>query len=129
MKNLFYLADFEVLKIEQKILIPVRIPLFSDFVNRYLAPLPGLRMFCVANVLVARPIPMPRMGRPSVSVVIPSRNEAGNIEQAVIRTPAMGPSDELIFVEGGSSDDTWETILKIQRLYGDTRKIVAVSAG
>lgn len=125
-ENLFYLADFEVLKIEQKILIPVRIPLFSDFVNRYLAPLPGLRMFCVANVLVARPIPMPRMGHPSVSVVIPSRNEAGNIEQAVIRTPAMGPSDELIFVEGGSSDDTWETILKIQRLYGDTRKIVAV---
>jgi glycosyl transferase family 2 len=125
-ENLFYLADFEVLKIEQKILIPVRIPLLSDFVNRYFAPLPGLRLFCVANVLLARPIPMPGMEPPSVSVVIPARNEAGNIEQAVIRTPFMGPSDELIFVEGWSSDDTWETILKIQRLYGNTRKIVAV---
>ena len=69
---------------------------------------------------------MPGMEPPSVSVVIPARNEAGNIEQAVIRTPLMGPSDELIFVEGGSSDDTWETILKIQRLYGGTRKIIAV---
>jgi hypothetical protein len=125
-ENLFYLADFEVLKIEQKILIPIWIPLLSDLVNQYLAPLPGFRIFCVANVLVARPIPIPRKALPSVSVVVPARNEAGNIEQAVIRTPIMGPSDELIFVEGGSSDDTWETILKVQRLYGATRKIIAV---
>jgi hypothetical protein len=125
-ENLFYLSDFEVVKIEQKILIPVRIPVLSNFVNRYLAPLPGFRMLCVANVLIARPISMPRTDRPSVSVVIPARNEAGNIEQAVTRTPVMGPSDELIFVEGGSSDGTWETILKIQRLYGDTRKIIAI---
>ena len=124
--NLFYLSDFEVLKIEQKILVPARIPLFSEFVNRYLAPLPGFRIFCVANVLVARPIPKPRLDPPSVSVVIPARNEAGNIEQAVIRTPLMGPSDELVFVEGGSSDDTWESILKVQRIYGASRRIIAV---
>src|SRR5207244_3028424 len=56
---------------------------------------------------------------------VPARNEAGNIEDLVQRLPAMGPDDELIFVEGHSSDGTWEKILDVQQRYGDCRKIVA----
>jgi glycosyltransferase involved in cell wall biosynthesis len=54
---------------------------------------------------------------------VPARNEAGNIEAAILRTPAMGPDDELIFIEGNSTDHTWETICELQKKYQGTRKI------
>jgi len=49
--------------------------------------------------------------------VVPARNEAGNIEAAVRRTPVMGAGTELIFVEGGSSDGTRERILEFVQSY------------
>lgn len=123
--NLLYLADFEILRLEQKVLLPIHVPVVSALVNRYLAPLPFFRWLCMANIVVARPVAKPLSRQVSVSIVIPARNEAGNIESAVLRTPLMGPDDELIFVEGGSNDDTWERILEVQRKYGTERKIVA----
>jgi hypothetical protein len=109
--NFMRLADFEVVRLEPKVLLPIYVPLLSNFVNRYLAPLPVLRALCLVNVLVARPSPQRVAGvQPSVSVVVPARNEAGNIEDIVRRFPRMGPDDELIFIEGGSRDDTWQRI-------------------
>ena len=35
----------------------------------------------------------------------------------------MGPDDELIFVEGNSTDDTWETICRLQEQYEDNHRI------
>jgi len=61
---------------------------------------------------------------PSVSVIVPARNEAGNIENAVLRLPVMGPDDELIFVEGNSSDNTWEKIQEVQKKYGSSRRLI-----
>jgi glycosyltransferase involved in cell wall biosynthesis len=43
-------------------------------------------------------------------VVVPARNEAGNIRAALERIPALGHRTEIIFVEGHSTDDTWSTI-------------------
>jgi glycosyltransferase involved in cell wall biosynthesis len=43
-------------------------------------------------------------------VIIPARNEAGNIPAAVARVPEMGSGTEIIFVEGHSRDDTWQQI-------------------
>ena len=40
-----------------------------------------------------------------------------------MRTPVMGPDDELIFVEGNSTDDTWKTICRLQEKYQGTRTI------
>jgi glycosyltransferase involved in cell wall biosynthesis len=45
-------------------------------------------------------------------VVIPARNEAGNIADIFRRVPEMGAGTELIFVEGNSTDDTYATIEK-----------------
>lgn len=62
---------------------------------------------------------------PSVTVVVPARNEAGNIEAAVTRTPSMGAWTEIIFIEGGSKDDTWQRIQDVQARFPD-RKIRAL---
>jgi glycosyltransferase involved in cell wall biosynthesis len=92
------------------------VPILAGFLNRWLAPL--LPHFCLTIVLVARP--RPSFARPPeyrCSVVIPARNESGNIEDAVRRTPEMGSGTELIFVEGHSSDDTWEEIQRVIAKY------------
>jgi SAM-dependent methyltransferase len=115
-KNLLHLAGWEVIKADARILWPARTPLLDRFLNRWLAPL--LRHFCVTVVLVARPKPQLAL-RPQYrcSVVIPARNEAGNIEDAVRRTPEMGLGTEIIFIEGHSTDDTWGEVQRVTAKY------------
>ena len=50
----------------------------------------------------------------SVSVIVPARNEAGNIENIMQRVPELGDGTELVFVEGHSTDRTAETIQNMQ---------------
>src|SRR6185295_20373626 len=97
-KNLLHLAGWEVVRTDTRILWPLRTPLLAGFFNRWLAPL--LKHFCLTVFVVARPRPLPVNFRTfACSVVIPARNEAGNIEAAVVRTPQMGAGTELIFIE------------------------------
>ena len=83
----------------------------GSLVNRWLAPF--FQWFCLTIFIVARRSRTPLEKPATVSVVIPARNEAGNIEAAVARTPEMGAGTELIFVEGHSRDDTWATIQRV----------------
>lgn len=96
-----------------RILCPIAALGLGSLVNRWLAPL--LQWFCLTVFLVARREPAPGAAPAplSVSVVIPARNEAGNIAAAVARTPEMGAGTELIFVEGHSRDDTWPEIQRV----------------
>jgi hypothetical protein len=126
LENLLLLAGYELVREESKFLVPLYIPVVSYLANRFLAPLPGFRLFNLLNIAVARPVDHPatsRQSAPSVSVVVPARNEAGNIEAAILRTPTMGPDDELIFIEGNSTDETWDTICRMQQKYQGTRTI------
>jgi SAM-dependent methyltransferase len=111
--NLLHLADFEVVKREWRILIPYRLLGLGRLINRYVATLPLIRKLCLRNYIVARPRPRPAAGLFSVTIVIPCRNERGNIEPAVKRLPRFGRSQEIVFVEGGSSDGTWEEIQRV----------------
>jgi hypothetical protein len=114
MVNLLHLAGWELIKEDTRILWPIHTPVVATVLNRWLAPL--LRPLCLTVLMVARP--RPREGAAAefmCSVVIPARNEKGNIAAAVARTPQMGRGTELIFIEGHSSDGTWEEIQRIQR--------------
>jgi hypothetical protein len=123
--NFLLLASYELVRHESKLLIPIYIPVISYLVNRFLAPLPGFSFFNLLNIAVARPLQNAEFSqpRPSVSIVVPARNEAGNIEAVISRTPVMGSNDELIFIEGNSTDDTWETLCRVQRKYKNTYRI------
>jgi SAM-dependent methyltransferase len=111
-KNLFELAGLEVVRFEDRLLLPMDVPLVGEAINRYVAKLPGWQRLSLYRtyVLKKREIPAVRMPSASVSVIVPTRNEAGNVVGAITRTPVMGTRTELIFVEGGSSDGTWERI-------------------
>jgi ubiquinone/menaquinone biosynthesis C-methylase UbiE len=112
--NLLHLADFEVVHRRAHILLPKQVPLLTTLANRYLARVPGFRWMCLTNWMVARPIARQQCdSAPSVSVICPCRNEAGNIEQVVRRLPSMGSHTELIFVEGHSKDHTLEECQRV----------------
>ena len=108
--NMLDLADFELVRRDYQIIFPAGIPLVADLLNRYAGRLPFVEQLSLMYGLVARPAPHrspgSRASHPSTSVVIPCRNEAGHIRSLVERLPALGPSSEFIFVEGGSKDDT-----------------------
>jgi SAM-dependent methyltransferase len=110
LENLLSLAGFEVIKRQKEVLLPL--PLVGGFFNKFLAKLPLLDGLTWTNVLVARPQARPAEKAPSVSVIIPARNEAGNIEAVFSRLPRMGAETEIVFVEGHSKDNTYETIQK-----------------
>jgi SAM-dependent methyltransferase len=107
------LADFQEIKREWCQLVPKRLWGLGVLVNRFLSSLPGLRRLAVRNYLVlrSRRTPPPPLG--SVSVIIPCRNERGNIEPAIRRMPRIAPDQEIIFVEGHSADGTLEEVRRV----------------
>jgi SAM-dependent methyltransferase len=113
--NLLNLAGWEVVKRQARVLLPAPALGLERLANRYLAPL--LAWFCLTAFTVARPAPQrssARLAR-SVSVIVPARNESGNVAEAVRRIPRMGESTEIIFIEGHSRDDTWASIQEVIR--------------
>ena len=113
-RDLLYLGGFELIRSWNEIIWPVCTPLIDALANRVLAKLWPLYHLALTHILVARPAARPEAERspPRVSVVVPARNEAGNIEQIIERVPPMGAGTEVIFVEGHSTDNTYETIEK-----------------
>jgi glycosyltransferase involved in cell wall biosynthesis len=109
--GLAHLAGYEVIRQWQEILLPILIPVLNGFLNRFLVHLWGFRHLGLTNFLIVRPVDLGQTDRaPSVSVVVPARNESGNIRLLLERIPKLGKSMELIFVEGHSRDDTYDTI-------------------
>ena len=114
--NLLYLAGFEVIRTSNEILWPIYTPLVAGFCNRVLVKCWPFCYFGLTNVVIARPRPTEPLPTPIVSVVVPARNEAGNIPAIFDRVPNMGRGTELIFVEGGSTDPTYDTIKREMEL-------------
>lgn len=125
MVNLLDLAGWEVLKGGKRCLLPRPIPVLTPLANRWLSQLPLVEQLGVTNWMVARPAARGQL-EPSVSVVIPARNEAGNIAAAIERMPPLGRFTEVIFVEGHSSDATWERIQEVCATYRGPLRLKAL---
>jgi SAM-dependent methyltransferase len=124
--NLYQLTGLEVVRYEDRMMLPLPLAGLGAALNRYLVRVPPFERLSLYRIYVLRAGTLPVATRKaSVSVVVPARNEAGNIPAAIQRTPVMGSGTELIFVEGGSTDDTWATI---QRCVADYRGPLALAA-
>ncbi|MDP4207401.1 MAG: bifunctional class I SAM-dependent methyltransferase/glycosyltransferase family 2 protein [Bacteroidota bacterium] len=123
--NILKLSDYDVYRHNRNMLIPFNIPGISYLFNRFLSKVPGFSSLALNQFIFARPDIRIFKERPvySTSVVIPARNESGNIENAVLRLPDFGKHVEIIFVEGNSTDDTWDKIQEIQEKYKDKHDI------
>ncbi|HPT14162.1 MAG TPA: bifunctional class I SAM-dependent methyltransferase/glycosyltransferase family 2 protein [Bacteroidales bacterium] len=121
--NILQLEGFQLIKIERKLLLPKYVPVLNFIFNKFLANLPLINKLNLVNFMVARPL-LADDQQYSVSIVVPARNERGNIENAILRTPKFGKSREFIFVEGHSSDNTFEEMLRVQQAYpGENIKV------
>ena len=116
LNNLATLAGFQVVRVRPVGFIPWELGGVGTLVNRFLASVPVVRLFSLAWVVTIRP-QKPESRKPKLTIVIPARNERGNIEAALQRMPDLGMSPEIIFVEGHSSDGTWEEIQRVAEQY------------
>lgn len=122
--NILTLTGFEVIKEGRRMLFPKHVPILAEFCNGVLGRLPLIDRFCFCNYAIARPrFPSAGDTPRSVSVIVPARNECGTIEAVVKRVPDMGAWTEIIFVEWGSTDGTWEEIQRVYEAYRDKRRI------
>jgi len=111
LKNLLEITGYDVISVQRSILIPADIPFISSFINNLIAILPIINNLCLSISVVARP-KFKKEKDYSISIVIPARNEEGNISKIISSIPKFGRSQEIIFVEGHSFDKTWKEILK-----------------
>ncbi|MBI3653785.1 MAG: glycosyltransferase [Acidobacteria bacterium] len=116
-KGLLELSGWQTIRSWQEILLPLPVPFFAQLANHFLVKLPLFRAFALTSFIVAQPWQNSKTDSeksphhlPSVSVIVPARNEAGNIARIFERLPEMGSRTELIFVEGHSQDDTYAAI-------------------
>jgi SAM-dependent methyltransferase len=128
--NLLFISGFDAYRKSKRLIFPFYVPVLSAILNRYLAKFPFFRFFSFNIYNFAKPLPqgddVSVAKQFSVSVVIPARNESGNIENAVLRLPAFGQRIEILFVEGNSTDDTWQKILEVRDRYAGTHDIKAI---
>lgn len=123
-ENLLNLTDFEVITSQKRMLLPVYIPFISSIINNYIAHIPLINKLCLTTYVVARP-KSKSYKKLSVSIIVPARNESGNILKIPTSIPKFGKWQELIFVEGHSSDKTWEKISEITKKYNGPLRIRA----
>ncbi len=117
LQNFLRLADFQPITHTSRILCPMYIPLISFLFNNVIAHVPFMDRLCLNNWLIARPNIHAQKTDATVSVIITCKNEAGNIKSAVKRCPQMGKNTEIIFVEGGSTDNTLQEIKQVTQQF------------
>ena len=121
-ENLLQLSSFDIIKNGRKLLMPVYIPLVSAFLNKYISNLPFINNLCLSEYVIARSLNS-KVSLETVSVIIPARNEKGNIENIVNRIPQMGSDTEIIFVEGNSTDNTLDEIKRVCKMYSENLNV------
>jgi hypothetical protein len=124
LENIAKVAGFEIVRQRLAMYCPWKMLGLGTAINRVMPLVPLARWLSLTSVVVMRPlVPSSQQG---VSCIIPARNERGNIENALQRFPDLGREVEIIFVEGHSTDGTWEEILRVSTVYRDQFRILAV---
>lgn len=126
---LLNLADFEIIRAEWRTLTPKRLFGLGGLINRFVATLPLVRRLCLRNYLVVRSMRRAEPGVASASVIIPARNERGNIEAAVDRMPRFCDDIEIVFVEGNSTDGTLDEMHRVKAAHPEWDIKVLVQDG
>ena len=127
--NIMALAGFENYRHSQEMLFPYKVPFLSFFINNFISRLPIIKYFGINHYSFARVVKEKPNNFYSVSIIIAARNESGNIENSIRRIPSFGRYQEIIFIEGNSTDDTWNKIKEVQAKYPKKNIIISQQDG
>lgn len=124
-ENFARLEGLEAVRSGSRMLVPIYIPLVSWFFNTYIANIfPFSRLGLYHYVVLRKQESRAPLSNPSLSIVVPARNEAGMIERIATELPNLGAFTEVIFIEGHSKDDTWKEIQRVAEKYKIEKRIV-----
>ena len=122
-------SGYETVRKEKKIIFPFKFYGITRFLNRFLSPLPILSSLCLRHYVVSRSLRKFSSELPkSASIIIPCRNEKGNVRRALDSLPKFTDNIEVIFVEGHSNDGTWNEIQKVVKDKNYTNKSFVLKA-
>jgi SAM-dependent methyltransferase len=116
-RNFVHLAGYDAIKSVPRLLSPLRLLGLGRLVNRFLSPLPVLHLLNFRHYTVCRSLQRFDDDIKSATVVIPARNERGNIQAAIDRLPVFCEDIEVIFIEGHSKDGTFEEMERVRAAY------------
>jgi hypothetical protein len=119
------LSGFEMVRARRTVYSPLRLLGLGSLINRFAPVIPLVNLFSLASIIILRPVIAEAGPRPSLSVIIPARNERGNIEAAIARLPDLKTEVEVVFIEGHSGDGTWEEIERVVAGYEGPLRIRA----
>ena len=105
------LSGFEVIKMRRQLLFPFYIPFLSFFINSIVINFPFVNRLSLMRLIITKKKSR-ETKKYGVSVIIPCRNEEGNVMEVVKKMPEMGTHTEIIFVDNGSTDRTADEINK-----------------
>jgi hypothetical protein len=115
------LSGFRLVRTRAVLYSPFRLAGLGSALNAILTTIPVLRHLSFTSVVTLAPVAGgEQVSPPSLTVVIPARNERGNIQTALEELRAVRhelPGLEVIFVEGHSTDGTWDEIARLMPEY------------
>ncbi len=129
LKNILFLSDYEIIKHYNKIILPLKIPIISNFLNNIIANLPFFRIFCLISFACIKLNHNQDISNLITSIIVPAKNEKGNIENLIQRVKSFQYKFELIFVEGNSRDQTLEEMKRVQKINNNMDIKVIVQSG
>ena len=109
------LGNFEIVKIRPRVHCPFYWGGLGSLFNKILCLIPVVKKLSLGSLFFLRPV-IPEKTLPGLSIVIPVRNEAGNLK--TILNEFKGLEDiqkEFIFVEGHSTDNTWDIVCGLKK--------------
>lgn len=112
LRNIARLSGFEMVRARPAVYLPFRLLGLGSLVNRLMPLLPFVHHLGLVSIVTLRPI-IQESRRPSISIIVPARNERGNMQPLIDRLPDLGTETELLLVEGHSTDGTWEEIERV----------------
>ena len=123
LENIANLTNFVVLEKGYRTLIPKYIPFLSDIINSLFLKVPIIKRVGILQYIVLLKSDPPKKSNLSCSIVVPCFNEEGNVEDCIKKCPKVGKFTELIIVDDGSSDKTYQIAQGLLKKYPFVRVI------
>lgn len=111
-------AGFQVTRIFRRTIFPINVLGLGEVLNYIAVLFPFLDIFKLDQYIIARPEPslLNQKVPESLTICLTVRNEKGNIEKIVESIPKICRKQEILFVEGYSTDGTREEIERVMKL-------------